>query len=200
MAWVYNDMTAFADKNSQFIDIIAYQDASNLVGGSNHGDVPYFECYAYYRLKHYAAAVRECTSLIENNGNYIQTHYWLAKAYEGLEQWDASLAQFGPIADSSYNWLRVGAALDMSYILGTKHDFTGELASLNGHPYLFDASLQSRADLAVSYNNRCFAYMKLGQLQKALDDCTSSLKYGQLPDAVTKQQELMQKLGVKPAP
>lgn len=197
-AWLYNDMAAFADKSSQFVDIIAYQDAARLVGGRNYGAVPYLKCYAYFRLKHYAAAVHECTSLIENNANYIQSHYWLAKAYEGLEQWDASLAEFGPIADSSYNWFRVGAALDMSYILGRKNDFAGELASLNEHAFLFDASLQSRADLAVSYNNRCFAYMKLGELQKALDDCSNSLKYGQLPDAFMKRQELMQKLGAKP--
>jgi tetratricopeptide (TPR) repeat protein len=197
-AWVYDEMTAVADKNSQFVDIIAYQDASNLVGGRNHGDTPYYKCYAYYRLKHYAAAVQECTSLIENNANYIQSHYWLAKAYAGLEEWDAALAQFGPVADSSYNWFRVGAALDMSYILGRKNDFAGELASLNEHGFLFDGSLQSRADLADSYNNRCFAYMKLGELQKALDDCSNSLKYGQLPDAFMKRQELMQKLGAKP--
>jgi hypothetical protein len=50
------------------------------------------------------------------------------------------------------------------------------------------------ADLAISYNNRCFAYMKLGRLQKALEDCTTSLKYGRLPDALPKPQELVKML------
>jgi tetratricopeptide (TPR) repeat protein len=199
MAGVLDDMTDFANNTSQFINIIVYHDAANSVGGSNHTNTPYMKCYAFYRLKHFTEAVSECTSLIEGSGNYLQSHYWRAKAYEGLEQWDASLADFGPIADSANNWFRVGAALDMSYILGKKNDFAGELASLNRHPYLFDAALQPPDDLAVSYNNRCFAYMKLGELQKALDDCTTSLKYGRIPDAFHKQQELMKQLGAKAA-
>jgi hypothetical protein len=39
----------------------------------------------------------------------------------------------------------------------------------------------------LSRHNRCFAYMNLGQLQKALDDCTMSLKYDRLPDAFHKE-------------
>ena len=40
--------------------------------------------------------------------------------------------------------------------------------------------------------------MKLGELQKALDDCTLSLKYGRIPDALHKQQELLKLLGKTP--
>jgi tetratricopeptide (TPR) repeat protein len=197
MTRVYDDMTKFANDTSQFVNIIVYHDAANAVGGSNHSDVPYMKCYALYRLKHFKEAVSECTGLIDGSDNYLQSHYWRAKAYEGLRQWDASLADFGPVADSANNWFRVGAALDMSYIYGQKSDFAGELASMNAHPYLFDAALQPPEDLAVSYNNRCFAYMKLGELQKALDDCTTSLKYGHIPDAFHKQQELLKQLGAK---
>ena len=32
--------------------------------------------------------------------------------------------------------------------------------------------------------------MQLGETQKALDDCNSSLKFGSLPDALEKQQKL----------
>lgn len=199
MTHVYDDMTKFANDTSQFVNIIAYQDAANAVGGSNHSDVPYMKCYAFYRLKHFKEAVDECTSLIDGSGNYLQSHYWRAKAYEGLKQWDASLADFGPVADSANNWFRVGAALDMSYIFGEKGDFAGQLASMNEHSYLFDAALQPPEDLAVSYNNRCFAHMKLGELQKALDDCNTSLKYGHIPDAFHKQQELVKQLGSRSA-
>jgi hypothetical protein len=37
--------------------------------------------------------------------------------------------------------------------------------------------------------------MELGELKKALDDCTQSLRYGSLPDAYRKQQELVKRLG-----
>ena len=33
------------------------------------------------------------------------------------------------------------------------------------------------------------------QLRKALDDCTQSLRYGSIPDAFQKQQELVKRLG-----
>ena len=197
MAAIFDHMAAFADDTSQFIDIIVYHDAANAVGGINHSNVPYRKCYAYYRMKHFAAAVKECTALIEGNGNYMQTHYWRGKAYEGLGQWDESIADFSPVADSADNWFRVGAALDMSYDFGQKGDYAGELASMNQHTYLFDAGLQPPHDLAVAYNNRCFAYMKLGQLKKALDDCTMSLRFDRIPDAFHKQQELLKALGIK---
>jgi tetratricopeptide (TPR) repeat protein len=197
MAAIFDHMAAFADDSSQFIDVIVYHDAANAAGGTNHTDVPYRKCYAYYRMKHFEAAVKECTALIESNGNYMQTHYWRGKAYEGLGQWDASIADFSPVADSADNWFRVGAALDMSYDFGQKGDFAGQLASMNQHSYLFDPELQPPHDLAVAYNNRCFAYMKLGQLQKALDDCTTSLRFDRIPDAFHKQQELLKRLGSK---
>jgi tetratricopeptide (TPR) repeat protein len=197
MAGIYDDMTAVANGNAQFMNIIVYHDAANAVGGSNHGGTPHLKCYAYYRMKHLTEAVRECTQLIEGNSGYLETYYYRAKAYEVLGQWDASLADFGPIAESANNYYRVGAALDMSFDYGQKHDYAGELASLNQHAYLFDPALQPPQDLAVSYNNRCYAYMQLGQLQRALSDCTASLNYGQIPDAYQKQQQLMKMLDTK---
>lgn len=194
---IFDHMAAIADDNGQFIDIIAYEDAANAVGGTNHGDTPYRKCYAYYRLRHFKEAAKECTALIEGNGNYLQTHYWLAKAYEGLRQWDASIAEFTPVAESADNWFRVGAALDMSYDYGQKGDFAGQLASMDRYGYLFDSRMQPPHDLAVAYNNRCFALMKLGRLQDALRDCTQSLGYDRIPDALHKQQELLKLLGKK---
>lgn len=54
--------------------------------------------------------------------------------------------------------------------------------------------------MAVAYNNRCYAYMELGELEKALADCTQSLRYGSIPDAFRKQQELVAQLGPSEAP
>jgi hypothetical protein len=191
MATILDHMAAVADDNGQYIDIIVYHDAANAVGGVNHSAIPWRKCYAYYHLKYFAAGVKECTALIETNGNYLQTHYWRAKNYEGLRQWDASIADFTPVAESANNWFRVGAALDMSYEYGQKGDYAGQLASMNKYPYLFDPELQPPHDLAVAFNNRCTAYMKLGQLRKALDDCTISLTYDRIPDAYQKQQQLL---------
>jgi hypothetical protein len=197
-ATIFGDMAEIAYNNQQFMDLIVYEDAEVAVAGSNFSGTPHRRCYGYYRLKHYAETVKECTALIEDNGNYLESHYWRGKAYENTGQWDASIADLELVADSSNNYYRVGAALDMSYDYGQKHDYAGELASMNAHAYLFDSNLQPAEDLATSYNNRCFAYMKLGQLQKALDDCTQSLQYGRIPDAFHKQQELLKLLGKTP--
>jgi tetratricopeptide (TPR) repeat protein len=197
MAEVYDDMTNVANDSAQFLNIIVYHDAANAVGGSNHGGMPHLKCYAYYRMKRLTEAVKECTQLIDGNSGYLETYYYRAKAYEALGQWDASLADFAPIAESANNYYRVGAALDMSFDYGQKQDYAGELALLNQHAYLFDPMLQPPEDLAISYNDRCYAYMKLGELQKALSDCTTSLKYGQMPDAYQKQQQLIKMIGTQ---
>ncbi|MGC1520086.1 MAG: DUF4034 domain-containing protein [Steroidobacteraceae bacterium] len=200
MAVIFDEMAGIAYEKAQYLNIIVYHDAANAVGGTNHGNRPHLKCYAYYQLKHYTEAVKECTQLIEGNSGYLETYYFRGHAYEVLGQWDASLADFAPIAESANNYYRVGAALDMSFDYGQKHDFASELASLNQHAYLFDPRLQPPEDLAVSYNNRCYAYMKLGELQKALNDCTASLQYGQIPDAYHKQQQLLKMIGTKAAP
>jgi hypothetical protein len=88
----------------------------------------------------------------------------------------------------------------MSYDYGQKGDFVGQLASMNKYDYLFDSRIQPPRDLAVAYNNRCFALMKLGRLQDALDNCTQSLRYDRIPDALHKQQELLKLLDKKAAP
>jgi tetratricopeptide (TPR) repeat protein len=195
LATIFDHMTQFADDTSQFMDMIVYQEAENEVGGSNFSDAPYRACYAYYRMKYFTAAVKECSAIINGNGNYVTSYYWRGKAYEGLGQWDASIADLSRVADVGNDWFRVGAAIDMSVDFGNKRDFAGQLASMNQHPYLFDPKLQAPDDLAVAYNNRCYAYMQLGQLHKALDDCTTSLNYGRIPDALHKEQELLKRLG-----
>ena len=196
LAQVYEDMAGVAYDAGQFIDMIVYHDAANAVAGTNHkAERPWIKCYALYRLNRLQEAVQECTALIKSNGDYLETHYFRGKAYEKLRQWDASIADLNPIADSAHNYYRVGAALDASYDYGQKGDYAGQLMSMNAHPYLFDDGIQEPHDLAVSYNNRCFAEMKLGELKKALDDCTTSLKYDRIPDAFQKQQELLNLLG-----
>jgi hypothetical protein len=40
--------------------------------------------------------------------------------------------------------------------------------------------------------------MQLGELTKALDDCTESLKYASIPDALSKLRDLQSRLGDTP--
>jgi tetratricopeptide (TPR) repeat protein len=196
---IYDDMTQVARNASQYVNIIVYHDAANTVAGANHGGVQYFKCFAYFKLSRYQQAVDECTHILETNGDSLIPHYYRARANEALKNWDAALEEFEPIADGENNFIRVGAAIDMDHIHALRGDYAGALAVLNKYTYLFDESMQPADDLAISYNNRCFAYMKLGQPQKALDDCNMSLKYGRLPDALHKQQELRNLLNGTPA-
>ena len=198
-ATVYDHMTEFARRTSQYLNAIVYYDAANAVGGVNHGDSQHVKCWAFNQLKHYAEGVMECTRVVaQSYGNTLLAHYSLARAFQGLGRWDEALAEFAPVADSADNYLRVGAAIEMSVIYGKKKDFAGEARTLNEHAYLFDPKMQPPEDLAVSFNNRCHAYMELGELQKALSDCTTSLKYDRIPDAYAKEQELTRRLGTQP--
>jgi tetratricopeptide (TPR) repeat protein len=197
-ATVYDHMTEFARSTSQYLNAIVYYDAANVIGGVNHGDAQHLKCWAYNQLKRYAEGVTECSRVVaQSYGNTPLAHYSLARAYQGLGHWDEALAEFAPLAESADNYLRVGAAIEMSVIYGIKKDFAGEARSLNQHAYLFDPKMQPAEDLAVSFNNRCHAYMELGELQKALNDCTTSLKYDHIPDAYTKEQELIRRLGTR---
>jgi hypothetical protein len=73
-------------------------------------------------------------------------------------------------------------------------DDRSALDVLNKYEFLYDPSRTERSQVAVAYNNRCYAYMQLGVLKKALDDCTHSLQFGSIPDAFRKQQELVKRL------
>ncbi len=98
------------------------------------------------------------------------------------------------VVAGSDNRLRASAAIDMSMIYFGRNDDRGALDVLNRYTYLYDPAQTDKNDVAVSFNNRCYAYMQLDDLKKALDDCTQSLKYGSIPDAYSKQLKLMKLL------
>ena len=117
--------------------------------------------------------------------------YNRARSYEGLEDYTAALADFTPIAaHGSNNYIRDGAVIEMDHINALLGRYSEELAIFDEYPLVFNSRLQASDDLAVAYNNRCFANMKLGKLDQALADCTMSLKYGRLPDALQKQDNI----------
>jgi hypothetical protein len=99
------------------------------------------------------------------------------------------------VADAQ-NGMQAYAAIDVSWIYDTRKEFGKAIDSLDRYAYLFDEKLAGKDNVAIAYNNRCYAYMQLGELRKALGDCTQSLKYGSIPDAFNKQQELVKRLSV----
>jgi len=198
IATIYDHMAWNSRATSQYSKVIAYHDAANTVAGINHGGTQYLKCFALYKLGRFQEAVEECSRLIDSHRDVATGYYYRARAHEGLKEYEASLADFAPVAENgSDNYVRWGAVLEMEHVNALLSRYATELEIFQKYPFVFDAALQPPDDLAIAYNNRCFAYMKVGELKKALDDCTTSLKYGHLPDAVHKQQELQQLLSAQ---
>jgi tetratricopeptide (TPR) repeat protein len=195
-ARILGDMAQVAENNRQYEDSIAYAQAANLVGGINHAENPIRQCHLFWKSNHPAEAVKECTRLIEADGNNLDVIYYRGMSYLDLHQWDASINDLKRVMAHPDNGMRVAAAINMSLDYAKKGDYAGELQELNTYLFIFDEKAQDAEDLAIVYNNRCFSYMKLGEFEKALSDCTTSLKYGHLPDALSKEQELMKLLSV----
>lgn len=81
--------------------------------------------------------------------------------------------------------------INLSVLVG---DPRRELEIFEKYSYVFDEEIRSKGDLAVVYNNRCCAYKQLGQLDKALEDCNASLKFGNIPDALAKKRDIEKRM------
>jgi hypothetical protein len=196
LAGIYDDMTWVARNARDYPRVIAYHDAANRVAGINHGGSQYLKCFAYYKLTHYQEAIDECTQLIATHRDVATAHYQRARAYEDSRNFDAAIADYEPIAeDGSENYIRDAAVINLEHIHALRGEYAAQLDIFKRYPFIFDAALQPPDDLAIAYNNRCFALMKTGELEQALQDCQTSLKYGKIPDALQKQQQLLKMLG-----
>lgn len=82
----------------------------------------------------------------------------------------------------------------MTVIHGNQKNHQGMLDVLEKYIFIYDEKSQRKNDIATAYNNRCYAKMQLKDLKGALDDCTRSLRFGNLPDAYSKQQKLVEML------
>jgi hypothetical protein len=193
---IYDHMTWVARSAAQYVKVIAYHDAANAVAGVNRGGTQFSKCFAYHELRHFQEAVDECTLLIDTHRGVLRAHVYRAWSNEALKNYDAALAEYSDIADhGSENSLRTGAVINLGHINALQGKVANELAIFEKYPFVFDADIQSAEDLAIVYNNRCYAYMNTGEPRKALEDCNRSLQYGRLPDALHKQQELVKLLG-----
>jgi hypothetical protein len=188
---IYGDMAGQAARLSQYVDLIAYETAAVKTGGPNSYEQAI--CYGFYQLKQVAEAVRSCSQTIADQPNNIYAYYWRGMAYRDLMQPDAALGDLGVVA-ATENSFRASAAITMSLIDFDREDNAAALDLLKKYSFLYDPNVQSKSTVATAYNNRCYAYMQLGDLEKALSDCTASLQYGSIPDAYRKQQELVKRL------
>jgi tetratricopeptide (TPR) repeat protein len=191
---VYRTMAESYNGLRQYPDMIAYHQAAIALGGKT--DRGHIICYGYVQLRDYEAAAPACTRAIDDEPGNMSAWYWRARLSRELKQPDAELRDMTVVAESESGF-RSGAAIGISVILFNRKDMRGALDALNKYTYLYDPELSDKDDVAVGYNNRCYAYMQLNELRKALDDCTASLKYGSIPEAFRKQEELIKLLGTR---
>lgn len=193
IAEIYGGLSGVYDRTSQFLKEVEYQNAILAIRGRPYYRTGHSRCYAYLKLNRFEDAVRACSDSLEF-GPDTETYFWRGRAYEELRLLDAALEDYLIVADTGNSSFGTSAAIQISVIHGKRNDPAAELASLNSYPFLFDEKNQTRETLSVAFNNRCYAKMQLGRLREALDDCTVSLKYGSLPDAYQKYQELKRRL------
>jgi tetratricopeptide (TPR) repeat protein len=192
MADIYVLMSeAYADV-SQYPATIATAQAARELG--YRSDEDHRDCFAFGKMKAYEAAIEACNAALARHPDNLTTYFWRARAYDALGRKDDALKDYALVAGSHHGF-RADAAIDMSMIYFGRNDNQGALDLLNSYPYLYDPNLSAQNLVAVAYNNRCYAYMELGDLQKALADCRQSLKLGSIPDAFRKEQELLKRLG-----
>jgi tetratricopeptide (TPR) repeat protein len=198
---IYNRLAWIYDRKGQLTNVIAYHRAAVALAGQNQGS-RFLACRAFYKLQRYDDAIKECTDVL-NSGEDIETLWWRGKAYKEKNKPDLALADFFRIADQRLgkaqdDWgFGSAAVVEISVIYGEQNKIRKMLEVLNKYPYIYNEKMQSKNYLAVAYNNRCYAYMQLGELEKAYDDCSTSLRYDTIPDAYQKQQELVKRLKVK---
>lgn len=191
VAGIYQALATTHSTLKHYGEMAAYEEAAIALGGGINRE--HFICYAHYHLKAYDDAIRACTKAIADHAGNMKAYYWRGRVYRDLEKFDDALRDFKAVADSP-DGFRATAAIDVSMVLFNRKDIPGALAALNQYTYLYNPELTSKQNVAVAYNNRCYAYMELGELTKALEDCKASLKYGNLPDAYRKQLDLIAKL------
>lgn len=193
-AGVYEFIAGVHNKLNQYADMIAAEKSAVALGGITGSE--HFICFGLYKLKAYDDAVQACTKTIDDQPSKLQARYWRGLAYRDSGKLDAALKDLRVVANSTDDF-RTHAAIDMSMIYFGRNDVASALELYNQYQYLYNPHTNNKTDIAVSYNNRCYAYMQFGEYKKALDDCTASLKYGSIPDAFRKQQELTKLLKEK---
>jgi len=194
LAEIYDKLAEAYNGANEYEKVVIYQKAADALADIDHPGWS-LKCQALFRLKLYGETIKDCTAEIAKGGD-VGNAYWRARAYEDSGQTEAALRDFRQVADSESQH-SANAAIEISVIYGRRNDMLSQLKALNSYKFLYDEAHQTKEVLAIAYNNRCYAHMQLGNLQEALQDCTASLRFDSLPDAIKKQQELLKRLKAK---
>ena len=189
-AHIYEQLAYVHQRERRYVDAIAYAKAAIALADIRWGQ--HYVCYSYYALKEFEAALPACTDTITRSGN-LRALFWRGKSFDALGRSQEAERDLRGVAESESDY-RAWAAIELTMIYFKRKDNTSALEVLNKYSYLYNEGIAKKSEIAVAYNNRCYAYMELGDLKKALSDCTASLRYGSLPDAYRKQQELVKRL------
>ncbi|REF85876.1 hypothetical protein DES32_1914 [Methylovirgula ligni] len=192
LANIYEATAQVYERLNQYADLAAYEKAA--IALRRRTPDQYYVCYGYYQLKDFGSAIRECTEALQDQPANLKARYWRARAHQDAGDKGAALKDFEMVANSEDSF-RASAAIEMSMIYFGRGDNRGALSILNEYKYLYDPNFTIKSDVAVAYNNRCYALMQLDKLREALADCTASLKYGNIPDSYRKERELLKRLG-----
>ncbi|WP_347985842.1 DUF4034 domain-containing protein [Methylomonas sp. AM2-LC] len=197
MANLYDDLAFLYADMQQYQKTIIYQKAAERLDGIYRPNRSYLQCLAYYNLKQFDNALQACSQQIDI-GDDVNSRYLRGRSYQDMGNLQLAIDDFHAVAEQSRtDGYQNDAAIKIGHIYTVNGDFQKSLDTLNHYTYLFDDDLQNDHVLAISYNNRCYAYMKLDKLNEALADCNKSLTYEQLPDALQKQHDIQQRLNGK---
>ena len=191
IAALYGSLSQTYEALHRYPEMIAYESAALVLDGIN--DRQYTVCSGYFELGQYEQVIRACSGSVLFDKN-PRSAYYRGRANFEMGKFDEALRDMTIVADSSDS-PRSSAAIVISHILLiVKKDNLGAIEELKKYKYLFDPKLSDVNDVAVAYNNLCYAYMQLGRDQEALENCTNSLKFASLPDAYAKQRLLVERL------
>jgi tetratricopeptide (TPR) repeat protein len=175
-------------KESRYAD--SAKTAREAVSSGGGADAQLWVCYNDHWLDNFRAAVDECADILDDQNVGLDARYWRGASYLEMHDNENAFRELQLVADSASNW-KVTAAMDLSRIYFDRKDNVAALGVLNKYTYLYDLQSSNKDDVAIAFNNRCYAYMELGQYKEALADCTNSLANGSIPDAYKKQQDLL---------
>ncbi|HEY5210825.1 MAG TPA: hypothetical protein VIJ42_15410 [Stellaceae bacterium] len=168
MARLYTDLGRATDA------IDAEQAALDL---GVRAEQPQLLCSAIYGLKDYPRAIEVCSHLVDGHPGNMFVRFWRGQAYAFSKQPVEAEADLKAVAESS-NPFRVHAAMSIAMMHLSDRNYRAAVDTLNRYPFLFNPTLSSEKDVALTYMNRCYAESQLGDLQRALDDCNQSVRFG----------------------
>jgi tetratricopeptide (TPR) repeat protein len=196
LAGIYEQLSDAYEATGQLPAQIATRKAAiALVGPVDEEQVI---CHAYRLLQAFVPAEKACDQAIEQRSEDMTAYYERGLVRLATQRMEPARKDMTTVAESS-DWLRSSAVVMLSVMDLSSKDFQGAIDVLNRYPFVYDPDTANDMNISIAYGNRCSAYMELGELQKALEDCEASLMHLENPDVRKRKQEIEKKLGQQPS-